>query len=506
VSEWLLRNRTGIYAILNAFVALSATVGSGITDVPFGVVAYVCALLAVCSSPLLLLRRINDRYALLAIFMAAYFVMFGALDLQCIFTGANPELDVTPARIGVFLGAVLTVGGYLFSVRMIGPPKPTSVTSDWSNGAVLLVGLGCWGVGSAAMAFYSLFAVTENSVQATSRGFENMGPLLTFAVMLGQLVQPVGLVVLGFGLARNQTRFWSMLVIAVVVLQAILGFVSDSKGTALFGFLLVALTKVLWEGKLPKGWLASIVVFAVFLFPVFQAAREVARVEKGLNRHQVLLNFGAILEKSLESKDKLYEGRQGQRPPTFLERSSSEGNLELVFSRVGVDTPFLNGMTLIALPLAFVPRLILPDKEDVSVGQLFNRTFFHGSSDDFTYISVSELGELYWNFGWTGVIVGMLLTGIILGVVGAKCDLADAPSLTRLLISMITIKTLCFAFGGSIALAYIVWLRGLAAVGLLHLMFSRRTPVKERNAVALRAISPEGAVMLPVPRFTNILR
>jgi len=54
-----------------------------------------------------------------------------------------------------------------------------------------------------------------------------------------------------------------------------------------------------------------------------------------------------------------------------------------------------------------------------------------------------------------GVICGTLLTGVLLGYVGAKSSLAEVHSLTRLLVLLITIKMLCFGFGGSIAIAYV---------------------------------------------------
>lgn len=507
MNDWFLRRRVAIYVLAQVALAMASIISAGSQGINASAALYVDLLFALCTAPLLLLKRINDRYVLLGVFMGTYFLIFGALDLQNIFTGADLSMAqdgfVTPARVGVLVGAALALAGYAFGAGLAGTPARNAVPTAWSNGAVLAVGLGCWLFGSAAMAYYSLYAVTENTVQATASGLADMGPVLTFVVMLGNLVQPVGLVVLAYGHARNRNSFWLMLVISVVLLQVVLGFVTDTKGTALFGFLLVALTKTVWDGKVSKPWIVSIIVFAALLFPVFQASRIVVREQKGMNRYQALLHIDEVLQSSLETREKLDSGRAGDRPATFIERSSSQANVERVFDHTGVDIPYLKGSTLVALPLAFVPRLILPDKQDVQVGQLYARTFFHTASDDFTYISVSELGELYWNFGWLGVVIGMTLTGGILGVVGARSELADTPSLTRLLVLLVTMKTLCFGFGGSIALSYIVWLRALAAIGLLHLMYSR--PSQALNP-GRSSSQPAIAFGQPVPRFSNLLR
>lgn len=507
MSEWLARNRVVIYVMTNLTLLIAAAIGSGSQDGAAGPVVYVAVLFALCSVPILWLARLNDRYMLLAMFMGVYFLFFGALSLQAIFVGGKPAPDefMTPAQFGAILGAALVLVGYRLGAHAAGPPKAHSSGADWSNSAVLVVGLACWGLGSAAIAYYSLYVTTESSNAATERGFAMMGPLLTFVVMLGHLVQPLGLVILAYGYAKTRGPFWLTVVVAVALLQVVLGFVTDAKGTALLGCLLVALTKTLWDNKLPRGWIAAVVAFLIFAFPVFQAYRAEIRGERGLDRHQALEMFTKVLEISWQARDKVANGRPGERAPTFIERSSNEEVVDLVFRHAGVDTPFLHGYTMKALPLTFVPRLLIPDKEDPPVGQLTNKVFMHGTSDDFTYISLSELGEFYWNFGWPGVIGGMLLTGVVLGFVGAKTNLAEQQSVTRLVLLLITIKQLCLGFGGSVSNSYVVWLRAVAAIGLLHLVFSRPQPQKAvaSSSEASRNVEPHA---LPAPRFPNLLR
>lgn len=503
-----LRHRGGIYAGLNVAALLLCGYGAVAGNESAGTAVYVCLLFALCTIPLLWMERINDRFALLGAFMGTYFLLFGALSMKVLIVGSDTgavaivrDGFMSAARVGVLLGAGFFVGGYRSGAAIVPRPARSVIPSDWSNTSVLITGSLCWILGSACMAYYSLAVVADNTNQATAKGLASMGPVLTFAIMLGQMMQPLGLVVLAYGYAKNRTPLWLILVLTVIASQLVLGFVIDTKGVALLGILLVAFTQTFWDDKLPKGWVAGVLVFAIVLFPVFQAAR-IERGDRGLDRTHAVERLADILQRAWEAQDK--ESDPGTKTQSFLERSSSEATLEPIFDQVGADLPFLHGGTLVAIPYAFVPRLLIPDKEDVPVGQLYHRVFQHGTADDFTYISFSQLGELYWNFGWAGVAGGMLLMGLLLGIVGAKSSLAEVHSLTRLLVLLITIKTLCLGFGGGMAVSFVVWMRAMAAIGLLHLIFARPARAAQVSPlpapVAPQARKPGNFLTHPAPK------
>jgi hypothetical protein len=510
--HWLLRYRARVYLLLNIALLFAGVLAMFSAMAPAGTVVYGCVLFMLCSMPLLWLQRLNDRYALLVVFAGTYLLIFGGLSLRLIILGPDPDSPpvtdddfMTAAQVAVLLGMALTLLGCRIGSYIVPPAQQGRMTADWSNTTVFVVGLGCFIVGSLAMAYYAIVVTPVNTMRSQANGFANMGPLLTFAVMLGQMMQPLGVVMLAYGYAKNRTAFWLGLVLAVVFMQLVLGFITDTKGTALLGILLVAITQTLWDNKLPKGWGAGVVLFALLVFPVLQAAR-VEREAHGLDRQQAFQRLSEVLALAWESHDKVLEGKPRERSQTFLERCSSAVPLELVFIHAGVDTPFLRGRSLVALPFAFIPRLLLPDKEDVPIGQLYGHVFLHTPADDFTYIAFSQLGELYWNFGWPGVVGGMLLTGFLLGFTGANSTVAEAPSLTRLLVLLITIKTICFGFGGSITLTYVIWMRALAAIGLLHLIFARRvSPTSEASVLPPRLPQSGASVQRPIAVFPNMM-
>jgi hypothetical protein len=286
------------------------------------------------------------------------------------------------------------------------------------------------------------------------------------------------------------------------VLQVILGFIIDIKGTAMLGGILVIVTIVLMDGRIPKLWLAGAVAYVILVFPIFQAYRAEIHGTRGVARTTVVENLGKTLNLALSAENRVNNGRD--RAQTFLERSSLLGSVQLIVEKTGNEVPFQHGHTLTPILATFLPKIVWSDKPDVPTGQVMNKEFHVTDSED-VYISPSHLGELYWNFGWLGVLVGMTAIGGILGFVGSRFNLADAKTVTRLLITVVTIKQVVMSFEGVIAASYVVWLRSLAGIGLLHVIFAR-IPVRlrgrgtEHEESRMPAIGPIG-----VKSFSNLM-
>jgi len=520
-SGWLVRHRATVYPLVNLAVLLACLSGAVANDLPFGVAVYTFVLFALCSAPLLLLKRLNDRYAPLAAFLGLYFLFFGALSLQSLLFG-TADLHrgtefLTAAEFAILLGAAAALLGYLVGARWGDSGERQLPPAEWPSGTLFVVGVTVWLLGTAAMFYFQVIVAPSKLGLEAARGMASMGPVLTFVVMLGNMMQPVGILILAYGYAKYGSTLWFPLILAVVLLQVAVGFVADMKMQAMMGAAAVIMVRTVVTNRLPKAWIAVALLFLVVAFPIFQAYRVEVTGERGLDRAQALQQLDKVLDIVMASRDKVTQGRG--RAETFLERASSKQNLEILFAHVGRDVPLLNGRSLIAIPMAFVPRLLAPDKEDLSVGQLFGKQIL--KADSGVYISISHLGELYWNFGWPGVVLGMFAIGLLLGFIGAKFNIETHVSLTRVLVVLGTIQPLCLGFGGTMPISYVLWLRGLAAIALLHLIFARRSvPVQAGAAngapvspdpVPPRNLQPNGlqvgtASTVPVPRFPNMLR
>jgi hypothetical protein len=272
----------------------------------------------------------------------------------------------------------------------------------------------------------------------------------------------------------------------------LLGFVIDIKGMAIGGLVLVIVTIVLLEGRIPKGWLAAAALFVYVGFPVFQAYRGV--ISGNVSRAEVLSNLGKTLDKVLAAETRVNTGRD--RAQTFFERLSLKSSVEMIVGGTARGIPYEEGFTMTPILSAFLPRVVWTDKPDVPTGRILNKVF-HVTDQEETYISPSHLGELYWNFGWAGALVGMTSIGAILGMV-ARLNLADRRTVTRLLMTVMTVEMLIHGFEGAIAGSYVVWMRSAAAIGVMHWIFAK-VPVSASGA------RPHAPARVPAPPHDRTL-
>jgi hypothetical protein len=288
--------------------------------------------------------------------------------------------------------------------------------------------------------------------------------------MLGQMAKPLGMLMIAYAQTMYRRPYLLPLLVVMVITQLVYGYIIDVKGEAMIGMVLVILTKVFVSSRLPKAWLVIGAVFVALAFPVLQAHRVISGA-RGTDHAETARDLGKSLALALASSEKQSTARR-RESQTFFERASLKGSVEKIVARTGNGVAYQDGATLAPLLTTFIPKIIWPGKPSIPVGQLMNREF-HISIYRDTYISPSHLGELYWNFGWTGILLGMPIIGFILGAVGARCNLHDRVSLTRLLIMVVTIRYIVMGFEGSIAVSYVVWLRSIAGIGALHLLLGR---------------------------------
>ena len=500
--------RFGIAAFLIANVAflIVLAVGYGIGGGTDSRLLYLVVLFAVCASSLIGLDGWNGRYALLAMFMAVYFLFYGVEPLVSLFTGRSMTADgsaLNATEVVILVGGGLAALGYRVAAAIFVQKSEGNAARDWSLATIVMAGVALWAVGTYATYYWYFHVVTDTTNEATRKGLASLSELRITLLILAQLVQPLGVLLLAYAWRVRRNVTLALVLAAVVTLQVVLGFIIDIKGTALLGGVLVIVAIILIDGRIPIAWLAGAFVFVQLSFPLFQAYREYIHGDLGEARTTVLHNLGRVFDRVLSESHEVTKGPD--RAQTFFERLSLYGSVKMVVTRTGVDVPYEHGYTLIPLISTFVPRLIWPGKPDIQAGQLVNKAF-HVSQVAATYISPSHLGELYWNFGWSGVVLGMPLIGFLFGFIGARFNLREGRTVTHLLVTVVTLHYVVQGFEGTIAVSYVVWLRSLAAVGLLHVAFARvRTPRPARSMPPDRVAIDESVQVHPRP-FSNLLR
>ncbi len=465
-----------LFGAANIAFALLLGVGMALNGAAAAHFLYLSLLFALCSTSIIFIDRLNGRYALLALFLFVYFVSYGALDVSKLFADQPARLAQSDGELLTMTEAVILVGGcmlaagYRFAVYLAGIGTRRRAPRDWTPGTILIAAPLLWIIGTYATYDWYVNIITDTTNDAVRKGLASIGTLGASLYILLQMLQPIGVLLVAYAWRTSARRSLLPIVVGIVLLQVLLGFVIDIKGTAMLGGILVIMTCVLVDGRLPKSWLVAFVMFVVLVFPIFQAYRVAIHGGLGLSRTAVLANFGRVLELTIAQTDKVNTGQD--RAQTFLERSTDKGSTEVIVTRTGVTAEFQHGHTLTPILAAFIPRVFWPDKPDIPTGQIMNKVFHLTDSDD-VYISPSHLGELYWNFGWSGVVFGMALIGALLGWVGACFNLAEYRTVTRILVTVVTIKQMIVGFEGVIAPLYVLWLRSLAGIGILHLVLAR---------------------------------
>jgi hypothetical protein len=497
-------SRIAWFIALNVAFSL-AVVTVGLSGSMHGVHAiYLILLFALCTSCIVDIRQWNDSYALLALFSAVYFEFYGVLDLETLF-GAYPSPlthsngpVLSETELVILVGGALAQLGYRLLSRSARTSKP-AVQYDWTESALLWVGLSLFVVctGLKWIAHVELFVTNDAATEAQE--LARVGNAGMFAITLGDTMQPLSMLLIFYALCRYRRALLFPIAIAVILVQAVYGFVIDVKGEVMIGGIMMVLTKTLIDGRLPKIWLLSLTVSIVLLFPALQANR-VVRGQNDVNHAQAARSIVQTFKDAYAARLTVTTGED--RTQTFFERSSAKGSVEMIVRGTGPGTSvaYQHGYTLSPILAAFIPKIIWPSKPNVEAGRILNRQF-HVSEDPDTYISPSHLGELYWNFGWVGVVVGMLAIGSLLGFIGARCDLSESVTVTRTLMLAVTARLLILGFESSISNQYVMWARVVLAVGVLHLLFMRPIADPEPARTALNR-EPSRRVSRP---FSNVM-
>jgi hypothetical protein len=500
-------SRSALYIFLNILVAIASLAGFAVhKDVAHPL--YVILLFAICSTPIIEAKTVNGPYSLLVLWSFDYFLMYGALDLRNLLLGVNGipiELDglLSPPELVILLGGTLVQIAYRVACNAAPKSRPTAPPKNWSEPTLVAVGIALWVVSSRLAWVFSVDTFTARSTAAVTAALASLGGVKIGIVMIARMAQPLSILILAYAQCCYKRTYMTPILIVIVFYQLVFGFIIDTKSEGLIGAVLVVLTNLLVNGRVPKVWLAVTLVVVAVGFPILQANREI-RDERSINPRKAADNLVLSFDKALEATGRTNKG--SERAQTVLERATTKGSVEIIVRGTGTTTPFEYGYTLVPIVEAFIPRLLWSEKPSIPTGQIMNKKF-HVTEGDLTYISPSHLGELYWNFGWLGVSVGMSLIGLLFGTLGTRFNLAEATTITRVLVIMVTARELILASEGEFAIHYVVWMRSLLGIALLHWAFARLPwGVRPHSEATLATGTGDIPETPSPPLFPNLLR
>jgi hypothetical protein len=494
-------NRGLWYAAANLLFALLVALASPGAAISGVHPLYLLALFPLCSTPILHVRSFNDRHALPGLFFAMYFVFFGVVDFEHLLRatpGPRSNDWLSDSELLILAGGVCAYATSLLAGRIWrSTPAPQR---DWPEATVTVFGCLLWLASTTLSWHFRLYVAADANIEYRNVSLARAGVLMDTVYVLATYLQPLAILILAYAQTRYRRGWMLPVLVAAVLVQAAMGFAEDSKGDTVLGLFIALVTKTLVSGKLPRRWLLAGVLSVGAAWPVMQANRFV-REHYSMSRPEVASHMLLTLKRAIEAKVAVTTGPE--RADTFFERSSLKGSVEMIVEGTAHGIAFQHGYTLTPVALAFIPRLLWPGKPDVQPGLLMNKVFQVAPDSPDTYISPSYLGELYWNFGWPGVLAGMALMGLLLGYMGVRFELANAVTLTRVMVVSLTIHQLVWGFEGAIAGGFVIWIRSLAGVGLLYLVLGRRSAVSGAEQPLPAGADDSGFAQ---PYFPNLMR
>ena len=342
-----------------------------------------------------------DWFEFFLIFAVLNFTYFGVGTLW--FKAAPEELwsvslrnYITPALVVGLVGFLAAAAGYATLGGKTRPSPMGRYVPAGSSFYVFVAVIGFVGqLGAIAQGrFTSLNQAGFSPLASTAQQF---APLFFYSWALCWVQYWAG------ALSRFQKLFlfFAMAPMSALVLYGLFG--SKELAILLLSYPAIAF----WYARRKMPWLAlgAFAVVAVFvIFPLFNTYRNQSDRLGTDVRMSRTIDLAARWDRHEYLDHSVND---------FMKRISLVYCVGAILRDVPSAVPYRYGDTLALLPISlFVPRIIWPDKPNITIGREFGVTFqLVNPTDQLTQISPTITGELYWNYDIPGVVVGMFLIG-----------------------------------------------------------------------------------------------
>jgi hypothetical protein len=254
--------------------------------------------------------------------------------------------------------------------------------------------------------------------------------------------------------------------------------------------IILGMTYILVKQRIP--WRATVVLL-VLAFPLFATKVEFRTLtwQNGVpiqeNPIRKGIDYFDLAVSSLRSvdTDSLY---------VMAEALPQRGNMQSFFAFVIDQTPgvvpYWNGETYSNVLWHFIPRILVPNKPQESLGQENGHRYGLLDPTDFgTSVNLPQIVEMYANFGKVGVIVGMFVLGLIYSVLQHALNHKKAGEWGQvsgiiILSSLINIESnFTMVYGGIIYWILMLWFLGRFVRRESSPLLMQRIPTNSVEAV-----------------------
>lgn len=367
-----------------------------------GVVAGV-VLVGAAASPLLARLRC-DRLDAAGLYGLATATFLGLTSLAWVGepTRPGPGLDQEAIAGALRLVAAGLLAFWLGS-RLLGParPPPPIVMRPADRPSVAAL-VAIYSVSLlAVLATFALGAygyISDPDARASTLPF---AAGLSLLATLGDLV----LVVTIISYLRTRDGRLLPLLVGLILIQMAVGFVGGNKTITMLPLAFLLAGWIAAKQRLPVAAIAGAAALLLFVIvPVNQDYRAAVRGEQQAPEE-------ALIAALVQLDPVRAVGNAGDY---VLTRFRSIDSVALIQMQTPSPFPYAGGEKYILLPLIItVPRLVWPDKPELTDAGLFTYTYWQAPIKIRSSTQLTQIGDLYRNFGSLGVVIGLFLVGIV---------------------------------------------------------------------------------------------
>ncbi len=395
-------------------MGIGVGVAFGVRGPDFSVLALALLTGAIALIPLILdvRRPYEQRHILLSVVSLAYLGLFVVSVFTTYFfassvlktddvvvadlIGVRPN-DIIKGQMAALVGLLLLLAGYCIPIGRIVPGGIPTPRRDWTFRAKLSVALFMIPLG------WVLLLASQFGLLPKRAGSGFLGMISNSTYM--------GIALLMLTYLRHRSREALFLILLLIPPSMAFNFLGGSKANFLSPVAIVAVAFIVVRRRIALRWVFIAIAAVIVIYPIAEFQRRVILLNNTQGAAYALKKPGEMISRishfvgNYEFGDYLMQGVQATS-----RRSDGLGILSVILRDCPSKVPFQGGWTLGYIVLSYVPRIVWADKPDMSTGLWVTANFGGGPGIE-SHTAPTWIGELYFNFGWPGIVIGMLIMG-----------------------------------------------------------------------------------------------